>query len=87
MEITIKHNHGHITMREPFFPCPLRELKSLILPLLLEDPQGERESGKRWQHIATSRAGSHTKKRSRSSLRASERSKNCLPSEKEPVGK
>ena len=42
MEITIKHNHGHITMREPFFPCPLRELKSLILPLLLEDPQGER---------------------------------------------
>lgn len=42
MEITIKHNHGYITMREPFFPCPLRELKSLILPLLLEDPQGER---------------------------------------------
>lgn len=42
MEITIKHNHGHITMREPFFPCPLRKLKRLILPLLLEDPQGER---------------------------------------------
>ena len=42
MEITIKHNHGHFTMRKPFFPCPLRKLKSLILPLLLEDPQGER---------------------------------------------
>lgn len=41
MEITIKHYHGQITMREPFFPCPLRKLKRLILPLLLEDPQGE----------------------------------------------
>lgn len=41
MEITIKHNHGQITMREPFFPCPLRKLRKLILPLLLEDPQGE----------------------------------------------
>lgn len=41
MEITIKHNHGQITIREPFFPCPLRKLKKLILPLLLEDPQGE----------------------------------------------
>lgn len=42
MEITIKYNHGRITMREPFFPCPLRKLKRFILPLLLEDPQGEK---------------------------------------------
>ncbi len=41
MEITTNHKHGYITMAEPFFPCPLRKLERLILPLLLEDPQGE----------------------------------------------